>query len=61
MTIQKGTERRACPGLIPKSVEHAARCRACGKCRALAKLLDAGKVEGAAPAGFSRAVSLATG
>ena len=30
-----------CPGPIPTSAAHAERCRACGKCGALAHLLDA--------------------
>jgi len=29
-----------CPGPIPTSEAHAERCRACGKCGALARLLD---------------------
>jgi hypothetical protein len=59
MTSQKRSEQRtACPGPIPKSAEHAARCRACGKCGALAKLLSAGKIEGG---GFSQVAALANG
>ena len=30
-----------CPGPIPTSAAHSERCRACGKCGALARLLDA--------------------
>ena len=30
-----------CPGPIPTSATHAERCRACGKCGALARMLDA--------------------
>ena len=35
----------ACPGPIPKTPAHAARCRACGKCAAIANLLNAARSE----------------
>jgi hypothetical protein len=41
--------RVSCPGPVPKSPEHAARCRACGKCGALARLLSAAVANAARP------------
>jgi hypothetical protein len=35
-----------CSGPIPTSPDHAERCRACGKCGALARLLNARPAEG---------------
>jgi len=61
MLARTDERRTACPGPVPKSPEHAARCRACGKCGALARLLNPGKIEGALNPGFSQAVAFANG
>jgi hypothetical protein len=61
-TLARTEDRRTgCPGSTPKSPEQAARYRACGKCGALGRLINAAEIEGVVSPGFSHAAALASG